>query len=78
VLACRVFGHRYRFGAEGDTMRWECVRGCGACGSKRYATAEQASRYAAAFDREDREDLGRRPLLSLLPMWMTRRAGRRG
>ncbi|HET7120814.1 MAG TPA: hypothetical protein VFI17_06140, partial [Solirubrobacterales bacterium] len=57
MLACRVFGHRYRFGADGETMRWDCVRGCGACGSKRYATPEHASRYAAAFDREDREDV---------------------
>jgi hypothetical protein len=78
VLACRVLGHRYRFGAEGETMRWECERGCGAGGSKRYATPEQARRYALAFDREDRADIGRRPLLSMLPVWMTRRAGRRG
>jgi hypothetical protein len=77
MLACRVFGHRYRFDADGNTMRWECIRGCGASGSKRYASAEQAARYAAAFDREDSEDVGRRPLLSLLPVWMARRAGRR-
>ena len=58
-------------------MRWECERGCGEGGSKRYATAEEAQRYARAFDRRDAEDLGRRPLLSLLPLWLARRMGRR-
>jgi hypothetical protein len=32
--------------------------------------------YARAFDREDRDDLGRRPLLSLLPLGLARRARR--
>jgi hypothetical protein len=76
VLACRVFGHRWRFSSDGALMRWTCVRGCGAEGSKRYERAEDAARYAAAFDREDAEDLGRRPLLSLLPLALSRR-GRR-
>jgi hypothetical protein len=76
MLACRVFGHRWRFSNEGALMRWECERGCGAAGSKEYATAEDAARYAAAFDREDAEDIGRRPLLSLLPLALSRR-GRR-
>ena len=50
-------------------MRWTCERGCGAGGEKRYASAADARRYAAAFDREDREDLGRRaPLIGLLPL----------
>jgi hypothetical protein len=57
-------------------MRWDCARGCGAAGSKRYPSAAQAARYAAAFDREDAEDLGRRPLLSLLPLGLSRRARR--
>jgi hypothetical protein len=57
-------------------MRWSCERGCGAGGEKRYATAESALRYARAFDREDRRDLGRRPLLSLLPLRFARRSGR--
>ncbi len=49
-------------------MRWECVR-CGTGGSKRYASAADAARYARVFDREDREDLGRRaPLVGLLPL----------
>src|SRR5256885_2339121 len=32
MLACRLLGHRYRFRAEGATMRWECARACGAGG----------------------------------------------
>jgi hypothetical protein len=77
VLACRILGHRFRFGAEGDVMRWECARGCGAAGRKRYPTAAEAARYARAFDRSDTEALGKRPLLSLLPMALARRAARR-
>jgi len=77
MVSCRVLGHAYRFSAEGETMRWECERGCGASGSKRYTTAEAAQRYAQAFDRRDTEDLGKRPLLSLLPLWLARKAGRR-
>ncbi|HEY6835397.1 MAG TPA: hypothetical protein VI142_02910 [Gaiellaceae bacterium] len=69
MLACRVMGHRYRFRAEGETMLWECERGCGAGSSKRYPTAEEASLYAKAFDQEDRDDLGRRaPLLGMFPL----------
>jgi hypothetical protein len=73
MLACRVFGHRWRFSAQGATMHWNCERGCGAQGSKGYPSAEAAARYARAFDREDREDTGRRPLLSLLPLRFARR-----
>ena len=59
-------------------MRWDCQRGCGAGGAKRYATSEDAERYAAAFDREDREDLGRRaPLVGLFPLRLWRAARRR-
>jgi hypothetical protein len=69
MLRCRVFGHRFRFAADGATMHWECQRGCGAAGSKQYASAADAARYAAVFDREDREDLGRRaPLIAGLPL----------
>ena len=63
-------------------MTWRCQRGCGAAGSKAYPTAQEARRFAAAFDREDRDDLGRRaPLFGLFPLrlWRrlrTRRAGR--
>lgn len=69
MVSCRVFGHRYRFEADGCTMRWTCQRGCGAGGEKVYTTAAQARRYASAFDVEDREDIGRRaPLIGLLPL----------
>jgi hypothetical protein len=69
MVRCRLLGHRFGFSAEGATMRWQCRRGCGAGGSKRYPSAEQAQRYARAFDREDRNDLGRRaPLVGLLPL----------
>ena len=45
-------------------------------GEKAYDSPERAARYARAFDREDRSDVGRRPLLSLLPVaLMTYRAG---
>jgi hypothetical protein len=69
MLRCGIFGHRYRFAAEGDTMSWTCER-CGALGgSKQYASAEEAARFARAFDREDRDDLGHRaPLIGLLPL----------
>jgi hypothetical protein len=82
VLACRVFGHRYRFGADGSAMTWTCAR-CGRPGGeKSYGSPAEAERFAAAFDREDREDLGRRaPLVGLLPLrlwraWRDRRASR--
>ena len=72
-MRCGMVGHRYRFRADGAVMRWSCERGCGAGGSKRYADPATASRYAAAFDREDRADLGRRaPVLGLLPLWLWR------
>jgi hypothetical protein len=79
MLLCRIFGHRYRFAAEEATMTWYCQRGCGAAGRKAYLDAAQARRFAAAFDREDREDLGRRaPFVGLFPLrlwrrWRTRR-----
>ena len=79
VLSCRLLGHRYRFRAEDRTMRWECERGCGAGGAKEYASAADATRYAAAFDREDRAELGRRaPFLGLFPLrlWWTLRRKR--
>jgi hypothetical protein len=73
MLRCRLLGHRFRFTNEGDVMRWRCERGCDAGGEKRYATADDAQRYARAFDREDREDLGRRaPLVGLLPLRLLR------
>ncbi|HEY3461923.1 MAG TPA: hypothetical protein VGK62_00540 [Gaiellaceae bacterium] len=80
MLSCRLLGHRYRFHAEGATMRWTCERDCGASGSKEYGSAEEAARYAAAVDREDRRELGRRaPFLGLFPlrMWWALRNRRR-
>jgi hypothetical protein len=73
MVKCRVFGHRFRFWSDGDTMYWSCQRGCGAGGEKRYPTVDQARRYATAFDREDRQDRGRRaPLFGLLPLRLAR------
>ncbi|MEW2082671.1 hypothetical protein [Streptomyces sp. NPDC005283] len=60
------------------SMTWRCGRGCGAHGSKQYASAEDAKRYARAFDREDSEDLGRRaPLIGLFPLRLLRALRRR-
>jgi hypothetical protein len=81
MVACRVFGHRYRFEADGRTMRWTCQRGCGAGGEKVYTTSADARRYASAFDREDRADIGHRaPLIGLLPLriWRALRRSRSG
>lgn len=76
---CRLLGHRYRFRADGPSLRWTCQRGCGAGGSKSYPSATEAARYAAAFDREDRDDMGRRaPLVGLLPLRVWRRLHRGG
>jgi hypothetical protein len=73
MLRCQVLGHRFRFSSEGETMRWRCQRGCGAGGAKRYGSAADATRYARAFDREDREDIGRRaPLVGLFPLRILR------
>jgi hypothetical protein len=78
MLRCRLLGHRFRFSSDGDVMRWQCQRGCGAGGSKQYPTAEDALRYSHAFDREDRQDLGRRaPLIGLLPLRLARAMRRR-
>jgi hypothetical protein len=77
MWSCRILGHRPRFWAEDNTMIWECERGCGMRGRKVYDSEADAARYAAAFDREDRDDVGRRPLLSLLPLGLARRFRRR-
>jgi hypothetical protein len=78
MLRCRLLGHRFRFTSEGDTMRWDCRRGCGARGAKRYPDAEEAAMYARAFDREDRADLGRRSPVGLLPLRLLRAVRRHG
>jgi hypothetical protein len=73
MLRCRILGHRYRFTTDGPSMRWACRR-CGTLGGEKvYDSAAEAERYARAFDREDREDLGRRaPLIGLLPLRIAR------
>ena len=58
MRACKLLGHSYRFTAEGETMRWTCERGCGDGGSKRYASAEDAQRYARVFDQRDAGEAG--------------------
>ncbi|HZB77142.1 MAG TPA: hypothetical protein VE526_13015 [Solirubrobacteraceae bacterium] len=54
TFACRVMGCRFRFGAEGRTMRWWCQRGCPSGGEKTYASEDEARRMAAVLDREPR------------------------
>jgi hypothetical protein len=78
-LVCKLSGHSPVFRAEGRTMRWACERGCDdGAGSKTYATAEQAGRYAVAFNRRDSADLGKRaPLIGLLPLRLWRKVRRR-
>lgn len=81
MWTCGLFGHRYRFRADGKELIWSCARGCGVGGSKTYSSAADAARYARAFDREDRDELGRRaPLIGMFPLRMWRRLtqGRRG
>jgi hypothetical protein len=59
-------------------MVWACERGCGAGGSKEYASEGDAARYARAFDQEDRRDLGRRaPFIGLFPLRLYRSLKRR-
>jgi len=73
MLTCRMLGHRYRFEADGRSMRWTCQRGCGTRGEKLYATPAHARRYSSAFNRDDRDDIGRRaPLIGLLPLRLWR------
>jgi hypothetical protein len=76
VVTCRLLGHRFRFAADGATMRWTCVR-CSEGSSKEYASAADAARYAQAFDREDRDAVGRRTPIGLLPLLVVRRLRRR-
>ena len=74
MVRCRLLGHRFRFTSDGETIRWACERGCGAGGEKRYPTAEKAAHFARAFDREDRDELGRRAPVGLLPLRLMRAA----
>lgn len=50
-------------------MTWECERCADEFGVKQYPTARDAQRYAAAFDRGETDNLGRRaPLIGLFPL----------
>jgi hypothetical protein len=74
-LACRVFGHRPRFWAEGSTLHWQCDRDCDdAGGTRAYKSADDARRIAAALDVEDREGIGNRPIMSLMPLKLAKRS----
>ena len=60
-------------------MDWNCRHGCDAGGSKLYRSAEDAARFASAFDRRPTDNLGHRaPLIGLLPLrlWHRLRANR--
>jgi hypothetical protein len=54
-------------------MHWECDRDCTEGGFRAYDSPEKAARYAKAFDREDRDGLGKRSILSLAPLRLIRR-----
>jgi hypothetical protein len=59
-------------------MHWHCERSCGVRGSKTYDSPAAARCYARAFDREDRDDIGRRgPLVGLFPLRLRRALSRR-
>jgi hypothetical protein len=69
-----VFGHQATFQADGRMMRWSCARCNEAVGAKEYGTPDDARRYAAAFNRRETDDLGKRaPLIGLLPLRLWRR-----
>jgi hypothetical protein len=68
-----VFGHRFRFSADGPTMRWSCQRGCGAGGEKTYDGAADAARFSAAFDREHGSRSTAHVTPSIFPLWLARR-----
>jgi hypothetical protein len=77
MLWCRLLGHRFRFGADGATMRWRCERGCGAGGEKRYSTVAEAERYARGFERERAGTAGE-TALGALPLRLLRSIRGRG
>ncbi len=59
-------------------MRWACERCGGSSGAKEYGSDAEASGYAAAFNKRDTDDLGKRaPLIGLLPLRIWRRLRRR-
>jgi hypothetical protein len=58
TLTCRVFGCRWRFGADGPVLSWWCARGCPSGGEKTYDSVEQANQMADVMGREPRAPLG--------------------
>ena len=69
MTRCQILGHDPVFRTDGSTLLWECSRGCGLTGAKTYDSAVSATRYAEAFNRRDKDDLGKRaPLIGLLPL----------
>ena len=59
-------------------MRWSCDRECGFAGAKQYDSPAAARRYARAFDREDRDQIGRRaPVLGMFPLRLWNALARR-
>ncbi len=49
-------------------MTWACER-CRVANTKTYDTPAEAGRYARSFDRDDRQEFGRRaPLVGLFPL----------
>jgi hypothetical protein len=78
MLRCRLLGHRYRFVADGDELRWHCERCLAPGGSRSYPSAALAERYARGLSRDDRADLGRRaPPFGLAPLRLLRRRKQR-
>ena len=72
---CRLLGHRWRSYAAGTTIRWDC--GAAAPRAARCTAQPKMPRGTRALDRRDSDSLGRRPLLSLLPVALARRASKR-
>jgi hypothetical protein len=77
MLRCRLLGHRFRFTSDGETLRWDCARGCGAGGAKRYPDAERAATMARGLGRDEDHDLGRNSPLGLFPLRLMRVVRRR-
>lgn len=78
TAACRIYGHQPVFRTDGPVMSWACGRCGGEAGTKTYESPAAAQRYAAAFNRRDTDDLGKRaPLLGLLPLRLWRVVRRR-
>jgi hypothetical protein len=67
--ACEFIGHRFRYRAEGTTVRGVCMRGCGETTSMLFATPREARRQAAALNRPAPWGRTRRLARRLLVPW---------